>query len=229
MKASLLAPAIAAVLLGAGAVPAVAHEGPGSDEGRHTASASVATGVSPFLSQQRSVFTLAILLPVPTNHVHGVGTATVQLNSNNTARITVNATGLLDQAPHAMHIHAKGNGECPNASAAGIHNGRRAMSTTDGLPAYGPIGASLTLRGDTSPASALAVDRFPSTGTFHYSRTIQLTSDIAQQVRSDNAVVVVHGIDYNGNGRYDNVLGPSELDPAFPMEATAPALCGPLH
>jgi hypothetical protein len=41
-------------------------------------------------------------------------------------------------------------------------------------------------------------------------------------------VVVVHGIDYNGNGKYDAVLGQSELDPKLPQEATAPALCGPL-
>ncbi|MFJ8623679.1 hypothetical protein ACIRD3_12655 [Kitasatospora sp. NPDC093550] len=127
-----------------------------------------------------------------------------------------------------MHIHIKGNGECPETDDATLHYGHRAISTTDGLADYGPIGTSLTTRGDTSPASALAVDRFPSTGTFHYSRTIQLTSDVAQQVRADNAVVVIHGIDYNHNGKYDNVLGPSELNPALPQEATAPALCGPL-
>ncbi|WP_329491799.1 superoxide dismutase family protein [Kitasatospora sp. NBC_01246] len=221
----LAAPLLAAVLLGAAGAPAFAHEGTGIDEGRTT----TPFRTSAFLAPHQSSFTLAILLPVPTNHVHSVGTATVQLNSDNTARIAVNATGLLNGAPHAMHIHEKGNGECPTADAAGDHNGHQAISTTDGLPAYGPIGTSLTTTGDTSPGSALAVDRFPSSGTFHYSRTIQLTSDVAQQVRNDNAVVVVHGIDYNGNGRYDNVLGASELNPALPQEATAPALCGPLH
>ncbi len=38
----------------------------------------------------------------------------------------------------------------------------------------------------------------------------------------------MHGIDYNGNGIYDNVLDRSELDNALPGEATAPALCGPI-
>ncbi|MFD8784126.1 hypothetical protein [Kitasatospora sp. NPDC059599] len=166
---------------------------------------------------------------MPDNHVAGAGTATVVLNSDDTARVTVNASGLLDGAPHAMHIHVKGSGECPTADAATLHNGHPAISTADGLPAYGPIGTSLATTGDTSPASALAVDRFPSTGTFHYSRTIQLTSDVARQVRADNAVVVIHGIDYNHNGRYDGVLGPSELNPALPQEATPPpALCGAL-
>ncbi len=41
-------------------------------------------------------------------------------------------------------------------------------------------------------------------------------------------MIVVHGIDYNGNGVYDNVLDRSELNNALPGEATAPALCGPL-
>ncbi|MFJ7244391.1 hypothetical protein ACIQWA_07040 [Kitasatospora sp. NPDC098652] len=225
MKARFLAPVLTAVLLGAGTVPAFAHGGAGGDnEGRDGRSFAA----SPFLSPHRSQFSLAVLLPVPGNHVDGSGRATVVLNSDDTARITVDARGLLDGAPHAMHIHIKGNGECPDANAATLHNGHLAISTTDGLSAYGPIGTSLTTSGDTSPASALAVDRFPATGTFHYSRTIQLTNDVAQQVRADNAVVVVHGIDYNHNGRYDSVLGPSELNPALPQEATAPALCGPL-
>ena len=41
-------------------------------------------------------------------------------------------------------------------------------------------------------------------------------------------MIVVHGIDYNHNGIYDNVLDRSELNPSLPGEATAPALCGPL-
>jgi hypothetical protein len=235
MKARFLAPAIAALLLGAAAGPVAAHGGTGDDHARGGQAVQVSGSTSGlglgslFQARGNTVFTLGILRPVPTNHVHGAGTATVHLGSDNRARIMVNAAGLLNEAPHAMHIHVKGNGECPVAADAGLHNGYRSMSTTDGLPAYGPIGTSLTTSGDTSPASALAVDRFPSSGSFHYSRTIQLTSDVAEQVRHHNAVVVVHGIDYNGNGRYDNVLGPSELNPAFPMEATAPALCGPLN
>ena len=38
----------------------------------------------------------------------------------------------------------------------------------------------------------------------------------------------MHGIDYDGNGIYDNVLDRSELSNALPGEATAPALCGPV-
>jgi hypothetical protein len=168
------------------------------------------------------------LRPVPTNKVDGSGNAKIELDGN-TAKVTVRVKGLLDDSPHAMHIHVKGNGECPNADDATKHNGRRSISTTDGLEDYGPIGTSLTTRGDTSPASALAVDRFPSTADFTYQRTIKVTDRVAKEIRRDNAVVVVHGIDYNGNGKYDAVLGQSELDPKLPQEATAPALCGPLQ
>ncbi|MDJ0341018.1 hypothetical protein QMK19_08675 [Streptomyces sp. H10-C2] len=169
----------------------------------------------------------ATLDPVATNMVNGSGTATVTL-SGNEATISVTANQLLDSAPHAQHIHIAGSGECPKADAAHDHNGHKAISTADGLPAYGKIGTSLTTTGDTSPNSALAVDRFPSTGAFHYTRTITVTPDVAQQIRANNAVIVVHGIDYNHNGKYDNVLGASELDAKLPQEATAPAICGAL-
>ncbi|MGV9270455.1 hypothetical protein ACWDRR_38110 [Kitasatospora sp. NPDC003701] len=177
---------------------------------------------------QRNTFTYALLVPVANNRVQGIGTATVVLHGHQ-AKITIHVRGLLNHAPHAMHIHVKGSGECPTADASRLHNGHLATSTTDGLAAYGAIGTSLTTTGDTSPGSALAVDRFPSAGTYTYSRTIAITDDVAQQVRRDNAVVVVHGIDYNKNGKYDAVLGASELNPMLPQEATAPALCGPLH
>ena len=38
----------------------------------------------------------------------------------------------------------------------------------------------------------------------------------------------MHGVDYNGNGSYDDTLGGSDLNPALSGEATAPALCGEL-
>ena len=82
---------------------------------------------------------------------------------------------------------------------------------------------------DTSPASALAITRFPQVGTYTYTRSINLTHDVAMAVRHNNAVIVVHGIDYNHNKKYDNVLGVSDLTSTLPMEATAPAICGALN
>ncbi|GAA1243141.1 hypothetical protein GCM10009665_37410 [Kitasatospora nipponensis] len=176
---------------------------------------------------QSTMVSFARLSPVVNNRVTGLGNATVQLTGDN-AQITIHVRGLLNDAPHAMHIHLRGSGECPEADDSTLLNGHLATSTADGLNDYGPIGTSLTTHGDTSPASALAIDRFPNAGTYTYVRTIQVTDDVARAIRSDNAVIVVHGIDYNSNGKYDNVLGSSELDPKLPQEATAPALCGPL-
>jgi hypothetical protein len=87
--------------------------------------------------------------PVPTNRVTGTGSATVQLRGD-LATVTLRTSGLLGGSPHLMHIHAKGLGTCPPASAARIHNGHRAISTADGLRYYGRPLSSLTLWGSTS-------------------------------------------------------------------------------
>ncbi len=169
----------------------------------------------------------AVLRPVPDNHVTGSGTAAVTLHGD-LATITIDTTGLLSGASHPMHIHAFGEGICPPASAARLYNGHLAISTTDGLKYYGPMAAALTLSGDTSMDSMLAFTRYPTTGNIHYRRTITLTTAAADAIRNGNAVIVVHGIDYNHSGHYDNVLNMSELDSAVPQDATAPALCGTL-
>ncbi|HVP03554.1 MAG TPA: serine/threonine-protein kinase [Solirubrobacteraceae bacterium] len=165
--------------------------------------------------------------PVPTNRVTGSGTATVRLNGD-VAAVSVDAKGLLNGSPHAMHIHAGGQGECPPASAARLHNGHLAISTTNGIKFYGPPQAALTSSGDTSTKSIVAFQRFPTSGNIRYSRTITIPPGVAAAIRADNAIIVVHGIDYNHNGVYDDVLDRSELNRSLPGEATAPALCGRL-
>jgi hypothetical protein len=169
----------------------------------------------------------AELAPVPTNRVTGVGNALLRL-SGTEATISIDATGLLD-APHAMHIHAGELGRCPPASAARRHGTHRAISTVDGEPFYGPPVTALTTRGDVSPKSILAFHRFPTTGSIRYMRRINVGKAVAATIRNDNAVIVVHGIDYNRNGIYDfSALDRSDLRPSLPGETTAPALCGPL-
>ena len=172
----------------------------------------------------------ADLRPVTVNNSEASGTTTVWLDGN-TARVRIEVDELLADHPHAQHIHIGGRGECPTDYDAGIHNGQRALSTLDGVDAYGAVETSLTTEGDTSADSGLAVDRFPTApgGTFTYDRTFDLSQAAADAIRADNAVIVVHGIDYDGDGTYGDVLGASELDPALPMEATNPAACGPLH
>jgi len=142
--------------------------------------------------------------------------------------VTLDTNGLLKAAPHAMHIHAGGKGICPPASAARLHNGHLSISTTDGIKFYGPPQVSLTGSGDTSPKSIVDFSRYPTVGNIRYTRTITLSPTVAGEIRDRNAAIVVHGIDYNGNGIYDNVLDRSELSNSLPGEATAPALCGVL-
>ena len=77
-------------------------------------------------------------------------------------------------------------------------------------------------------ASILEFARFPNTGKIVYKRTVKLRPRTARFIRKNLAVIVVHGIDYNGNGTYDDTLGGSDLNPALSGEATAPALCGEL-
>ncbi|MGZ4196546.1 MAG: serine/threonine-protein kinase [Solirubrobacteraceae bacterium] len=165
--------------------------------------------------------------PVPTNHVTGSGTANVRLNGD-VAAVTIDTNGLLNGSPHAMHIHAGGKGVCPPPSAARLHNGHLAISTTDGIKFYGPPQVSLTSSGDASPKSIVDFARYPTVGAIRYTRDITVPPGIAAAIRAGNAVIVVHGIDYNHNGIYDDVLDRSELNHNLPGEATAPALCGPL-
>jgi hypothetical protein len=165
----------------------------------------------------------ATLNPITANHVTGSGTAMITLTGNS-AEVKVEVSGLLDGAPHAQHIHVDALGQCP--SAAQQHNGQSSINVADGAPFYGAIGTSLTNAGDTSPAAGLAVTEFPSTGSYTYTRTIDLDPNVTANLQKGTAVLVVHGVDYNNNGTYDAVLGASELDATLPAEATDPALCG---
>ena len=154
-------------------------------------------------------------------------------SSHRTLHIDVKARGLAKNLPHAQHIHfgEQARHECPTAGKDD-DNGDFRLTTTEGAPAYGPIRVSLTKRGDTSPASGLAVDRFPTApkGWIDYERTTKTSREVAKAIRRGEGVVVIHGVDYNGNGTYDfDSAGRSELDPSLPAEATDPAVCGVLR
>lgn len=172
------------------------------------------------------------------------GTATATVRNQLIRDISVEATGLSPDGPHAVHIHYGDDAanECPTmADATNTRtDGTPRLSTTDGAPSYGPIVVSLTTSGDTTPASALALDRMPvsSGGALSYSRSgIELTDvdgigtakQIADAVRDGEGVLVVHGVDYDDSGAYDfDSAGESDLTAAAPAEATDPTLCGVL-
>lgn len=165
----------------------------------------------------------AALNPVTANKVTGSGASWITITGT-TAEVKIQVNGLLNGSPHAQHIHIDAQGQCPTAPQQ--HNGLPSITVADGAPFYGTIGTSLTVDGDTSPAAALAVTKYPAAGDYTYARTIEVDPTVVENLKKGTAVLVVHGIDYNGNGSYDNVLGASELDGTLPAEATNPALCG---
>jgi hypothetical protein len=183
---------------------------------------------SPIPSVQAYAATVAA---VPTNHVTGSGTATVQLRGD-TATVALDTSGLLNGSPHLAHIHGEGLGTCPTAANARLHNGHLSISTGDAIRLYGSTLTSFTEWGSTSGAVPTNIDmnRYPASGNIRYKRTITVSRLVADLIRDRDAVIVVHGIDYNYNHIYDfAALGVSDLDKALPGEATAPALCGPLR
>ena len=168
----------------------------------------------------------------PLNNSGARGNSDVRFHGHR-AHVDIDAYGLARNLPHAEHIHfgADARHECP--SVFDDTNGDFRLTTSEGAPAYGPIRKSLTKTGDTSPASALAVDRFPTApkGAIHYDRRINFSSAaVARAIKTGKGVIVIHGIDYNDNGKYDfKSAGKSDLDPNLPAEATDPALCGVLR
>jgi hypothetical protein len=165
----------------------------------------------------------------PLNRSGAHGHAILQKDGR-TLDTKIYSTGMAPKLPHAQHIHGfkQAVSECPTLAASGRDN---LITTAEGLPSYGPIQVSLTTRADTSPASALAVDRFPvanSVGFLRYERTFSVPSSVASNL--GKKAIVQHGVDLNHNGRYDfKSAGRSELDPSLPQEATIPANCGVIN
>jgi hypothetical protein len=182
-------------------------------------------------SAQRQAGTRARGLLMPLNNSGAYGHAAVVAEERR-LHVHVRAKELAPALPHAMHIHwgEQARHECPNV-ARDDDNGDFRLTTVEGVPAYGPVRVSLTKSGDTSPDSVLAVNRYPMApeGAIRYERRMRTQGEVARAIRRGEAVVVIHGVDYNGNGQYDfNSAGESDLDDDLPAEATDPAVCGAL-
>src|ERR671916_712929 len=166
----------------------------------------------------------------PLNSSGAEGHAMLEKEGSKKIETEIHTKGLAPKLPHAQHIHGfkKAVSECPTLADSGSDN---LITTAEGLPSYGPIQVSLTTKGDTSPKSALAVDRFPvanAKGTVEYERTLMVSADVAKNL--GKKAIVQHGVDLNDNGRYDfKAAGKSELDPSLPQEATIPATCGVIN
>jgi hypothetical protein len=150
---------------------------------------------------------------------------------NGKLNVNIHSEGMAPNLPHAQHIHGfkQAVSECPTLAADQNDDGL--INTVEGLPSYGPIRVSFTTTGDTSPASALAVSRFPvanADGDLSYSRKFDASRKVRQNL--GDFAIVQHGVDLNGNGKYDfEAAGKSELDPSLPQEATIPANCGVIN
>ena len=147
----------------------------------------------------------------------------------NHVKVELEAEGLSPNLPHAMHIHGKEAREvafCPGANRRDDIVDDGLIETLEGQPDYGPIQVSFTTRGDTSPASALALDRFPVAerdGDLRYKRSFSIPQDVARHL--DNKHIVVHGADLNRDGKYGGRI--TKL--GAPLEAELPVACGELN
>ncbi|MGJ6981668.1 hypothetical protein ACSDQ9_14255 [Aestuariimicrobium soli] len=165
------------------------------------------------------------------------GTATLTPTSDGGLTVSVKAQGMTPGMPHAQHIHGDVSGHhftCPGPDADTNNNGY--LSVEEGLPQYGGIHISLTTKGDTSPKSGLAVDRMPvadANGNLSYTRTLT-AAELPQGTLEHLTMLhmVQHGIDANGNDKYDlDGLGESSFAKSLgaagiPEEATDVATCG---
>ena len=163
------------------------------------------------------------------NHSSASGNVMISLNGSQ-ATISEHVTGLAatfggKPYPHVQHIHIGAKGSCPTMAADTSGDG--VISTTEGAPAYGGIGTTLSTSGDTSPAAGTTLTVAPSGSSIYYSRTINLDSKTLASLKSGTAVVVVHGLDPATLSK--KAQGEkSDLVPSLPLAATSPALCGTL-
>ena len=163
------------------------------------------------------------------NNSSASGTLMIHLNGAR-ATITENVSGLAatfggNPYPHVQHIHIGAKGTCPTTAADANDDG--VISTTEGAPSYGGIGATLSTSGDTSPAAGTTLTVAPSGSSIDYSRTITLDNKTLAALKGGTAVVVVHGLDPETLSEKAQAAK-SDLVPSLPLAATSPALCGTL-
>ncbi|MGJ9425954.1 hypothetical protein ACHABX_08950 [Nesterenkonia halotolerans] len=206
--------ALGAMLMTAG--PAMAH----SDHGPQTDGAATSDS-SQSWSFQADLGTLNNSGTVGDVLIEGEGNqATVYMTVEGAAE-----TFMDGPFPHAQHIHFGSQGVCPPADAD--ENGDGAIDTPEGGVFYGGIGTSLTIEGDTSPDSALAVERFPGGSSYTYERSLEIPDDVLASMVDGTGVVVVHGVDPTVLSE-EAANAQSSLDESLPLAATLPAACGTL-
>ncbi|MDJ0354339.1 hypothetical protein [Pseudarthrobacter sp. PH31-O2] len=163
------------------------------------------------------------------NGSNATGTVMITV-SGDQATVTEKVSGLAamfngSPYPHVQHIHIGAKGTCPDMSADTNKDG--VISTTEGAPAYGGIGTTLSTSGDTSPAAGTDLKVAGMGASYTYNRTFTLDAKTADALKAGTAVVVVHGLDPATLSDAAQ-KAPSDLVPSLPLAATSPALCGTL-
>lgn len=159
----------------------------------------------------------------------GSGTVTVDVKGNQ-AHVVLKVSGMPATFmgapyPHVQHIHGGMKGTCPDPSAD--KDGDKVISTTEGHPFYGAIVTTLSTSGDTSPAAGLNLKVGGQGASYTVDRTFELNAETKAALEAGTAVVVVHGLDPATLSAAAQAAK-SDLDPALPLAATSPALCGAL-
>jgi hypothetical protein len=131
-----------------------------------------------------------------------------------------------------QHIHINAQHQCPTSSADSNHDGL--ITVTEAMDNYGPIGTTLSTKGDTSPKAAADVTVAPGGGSFTYQRTFTLNPATLKALKNNTGVIVVHGLN-PANAPKASLTTPNSLGVTLPGAhkkvaaiATAPALCGAL-
>jgi len=166
------------------------------------------------------------------------GSATLTATDDGGLRVVVRSEGLVPGVFHAQHIHGAEHGGhfmCPTLKENDT-DGDGVLTNEEGMGEYGLIFFPLTTRGGATAKDALAADRMPvadAKGRISYERTFpaeMLPEGLLDHLASMH--VVQHGIDANGNGKYDlDALGESTFaknqgKAGVPEEVTNPAACG---
>ena len=166
------------------------------------------------------------------------GSATLTATEDGGLRVSIRSRGLVPGQPHAQHLHGSAGGghyRCPTVQE-NDEDGDGYLTNEEATGEYGTIFLALTTRGGGTPEDGLDVARMPSAdrdGRLDYDRTFPgdaLPEGLLDHLASLH--VVQHGIDANGNDRYDvDALGVSTFAESLgaegvPEEATDPASCG---
>lgn len=159
----------------------------------------------------------------------GSGMMTMTLDGNE-ATVKESWSGLAGKFkggpyPHVQHAHIAGQGQCPSQSADKNDDG--IVDTVEGQPAYGMIGTTFSVKGDTSAKAGTNVKIAPGGPSTEYERTFTMNDKTVQSLKDGTAVVVVHGLDPADLSK-KAAKAKSNLVPELPLAATAPALCGSL-